>query len=48
MAGVVDRVSEVEGCLGDVGRFFGRGGVPTTEGVMILIGFFADLGGSLV
>ena len=47
--GVFDWVSEVAGCLGTVVRFFGsisREGVPATGGV-ILIGFFADLGGSL-
>lgn len=48
-AGVAGWVSEVVGCLGALVRFFGaisRNGVPATEGE-ILIGFFADLGGSL-
>lgn len=49
MGGAVDWVSGVAGCLGTVARFFGaisRDGVLATGGA-ILIGFFADLGGSL-
>jgi len=50
MAGVIDWVSEEAGCLAGVAvRFLeavSRDGVFVTGGV-ILIGFFADLGGSL-
>jgi hypothetical protein len=49
MAGGVGWVSDVTGCLGVAVRFFGavsRDGVFATGG-MVLIGFFADFGGSL-